>query len=101
MSYSLEILSDSTGDPTRPFGAYLLFVRWSRMGAQLVEGHLESEFLAYGNSGPEAEFELTALSLTDAQRHLDAQLRARDGASGRRWLNVTEDESDDTSAGRP
>ena len=100
MSYSLEILSDSTGDPARPYGAYLLFVRWSRMGSQLVEGHLESEFLTYGNSAAEAEYELTALSLTDAQRHLDTQLRARDGESGRRWLNVIEDESDDTPAGQ-
>ena len=100
MSYSLEILSDSTGDPARPFGAYLLFVRWSRMGAQLVEGHIESEFLTYGHTAAEAEYELTALSLTDAQRHLDTQLRARDGESGRRWLNVIEDESDDTPAGQ-
>ena len=48
----------------------------------------------------EAEYELTALSLTEAQRQLDTQLRARDGESGRRWLNVIEDESDDTPAGQ-
>ena len=27
-SYSVEIVSDESGDKTRPFAAYLLFVRW-------------------------------------------------------------------------
>jgi hypothetical protein len=30
MSYSLDLLTDATGDAARPFGAYLIFVRWSR-----------------------------------------------------------------------
>ena len=35
-----------TGDPERPWGAYLLFVRWSRIGATSPSGHLETDFLA-------------------------------------------------------
>jgi hypothetical protein len=98
-SYTLEILSDATGEKARPFGAYLLFVQWSRMGAQRADGHVESAFLTFGSSAAAVEYELTALPLADAQRILDTLLRDRDGASGRRWLSVIEDESDDGSEG--
>jgi len=88
MSYSLDVLSDSTGDASRPFGAYLIFVQWSRMGAQKAEGHLETEFLAWGQGAAEAERALGAMPLAEAQRALDALVAARDGASTRRWWDV-------------
>jgi hypothetical protein len=88
MSYSLDVLSDSTGEPARPVGAYLIFVQWSRMGAQKAEGHLETEFLAWGESAAEAERALGAMPLAEAQRALDALIAARDGASTRRWWDV-------------
>ena len=89
-SYSIEILSDTTGEAGRPFGAYLMFVQWSRLGAQKVEGHVESEFLAWGNRGEDAETQLGAMPLADAQSVLDGLLRERDGASSRRWWTATE-----------
>jgi hypothetical protein len=92
MSYSLDLLSDSTGEPARPFGAYLIFVQWARMGAQKAEGHLETDFLAWGNSADEAERALGAMTLIDAQRALDALVAARDGGSTRRWFDVMRDE---------
>ncbi|MFI5231955.1 MAG: hypothetical protein ACHQSE_05515 [Gemmatimonadales bacterium] len=88
MSYSLDVLSDSTGDAARPFGAYLIFVQWSRVGAQKAEGHLETDFLAWGSSAAEAERALGAMPLTEAQRALDALVAARDGGSTRRWWDV-------------
>lgn len=93
-SYSLEILSDSTGEAARPFGAYLMFVQWSRLGAQKVEGHLESEFLHFGASTGAAEEMLGAMKLAEAQRVLDALLRARDGESSRRWINALKEAPD-------
>ena len=63
MSYSLDLLSDSTGEAARPFGAYLIFVQWSRMGAQKAEGHLETDFLAWGTSAADAERALGAMLL--------------------------------------
>jgi len=95
MSYSLDVLSDSTGETARPFGAYLIFVQWSRMGAQKAEGHLETDFLAWGNSAGEAENALGALPLTEAQRALDALISARDGASTRRWFDVMREDTGD------
>lgn len=88
MSYSLDILSDATGESARPFGAYLIFVQWARLGAQKAEGHLETDFLAWGTNGGEAELALGALPLAEAQRALDALIAARDGASTRRWFDV-------------
>src|SRR5262245_30592516 len=96
-SYSIEVLSDSTGEAERPFGAYLMFVQWSRLGAQKVEGHLESEFLTFGPDTAAAEQLLGTLKLAEAQRILDELLRTRDGASSRRWWSMTE-EKDEGSA---
>jgi hypothetical protein len=96
-SYSIEILSDSTGESARPYGAYLMFVQWSRLGAQKVEGHLETEFLTFGPSTGEAEALLGTLKLAEAQRLLDALLRMRDGDSTRRWISLTEDKGGDTA----
>lgn len=92
MSYSLDVLSDSTGDAARPFGAYLIFVQWSRMGAQKAEGHLETDFLSWGPTGEDAERALGAMPLTEAQRLLDALVAARDGESTRRWWDVMRDD---------
>lgn len=88
MSYSLDVLSDGTGEPTRPFGAYLIFVQWSRMGAQKAEGHLETDFLAWGATAADAERALGVMPLADAQRALDGLIARRDGASTRRWWDV-------------
>ncbi len=88
MSYSLDVLSDATGDAARPFGGYLIFVQWSRMGAQKAEGHLETDFLTWGSTADEAERALGAMPLTEAQRTLDALVAARDGQSTRRWWDV-------------
>jgi hypothetical protein len=88
MSYSLDILSDSTGESARPYGAYLIFVQWARLGAQKAEGHLETDFIAWGMSEGEAELALGALPLAQAQRALDTLIATRDGASTRRWFDV-------------
>ena len=93
-SYSIEILGDSTDDPVEPFGAYLMFVQWSRLGAQKVEGHVESEFLAWGETIDEAEGLLGVMKLSAAQAELDALLRARDNDSTRRWYGATESGAD-------
>ena len=97
-SYSIEILSDSTDDPVEPFGAYLMFVQWSRLGAQKVEGHVESEFLAWGETADEAEGLLGEMKLAGAQTVLDGLLRARDNDSTRRWYGATESGADNNGA---
>lgn len=92
MSYSLDMLSDSTGDAARPYGAFLLFVQWSRIGAQKAEGHLETDFVAWGATAADAERAIGAMPITEAQRLLDALIVERDGASTRRWWDVMRDD---------
>jgi hypothetical protein len=92
MSYSLEVLTDETGDPVHPFGAYIVFLQWRRMGEQGIAGHLETEFLAFADTAQEALDQAGDLPLTEAQRLLDGLVAARDGDSGRRWFDVMKDE---------
>lgn len=93
-SYSVELATDESGEPARPFGAFFLFLRWRRLGAQGVEGHLESDFLAWGDSADSAREALGRMTLADVKGVLDALIAAR-GTSSRRWWDVMRDEDDD------
>ena len=75
MSYSVEIVVDDTGVAGRAFGAYFLFLRWRRMGAQGVEGHLETDYLAYGPTEDAARDAIGQLTLTAVKRMLDDLIR--------------------------
>lgn len=88
MSYSVSIEVDETGDADAPWGAYLLFLRWRRLGTQGVEGHLESGFLETGASRDEAGAALAAWSLAGVKKVLDDCIAAASGPSARRWWDV-------------
>lgn len=75
-SYSVEIVADSSGERNRPFAAYLLFVRW-RQGDPVASGHLETEFIAYGNTEDEVRSLVGALSLNEVKSRLDALIKAK------------------------
>src|SRR5690606_19117869 len=62
-AYSVEPSADRSGDPEHPWGGFLLFLRWRRIGAQGVEGHLETGFLALANSHSAALEAVRSLSL--------------------------------------
>jgi hypothetical protein len=88
-SYSAEILTDETGEPDRPHGAYLLFVRWARVGASAPAGHLESAFVAYGRTPEAATQAVGALPLNTVKELLDGLIAATPGpTSGRRWWDA-------------
>jgi hypothetical protein len=80
MPYSVEVMTDRTGDPARPVGAYLFFPRWRRVGEEGVDGHLESDFLAWGRDRAEARAALGDLPLEEAQRILDVLIERAAGA---------------------
>lgn len=93
-SYSVELCAESTGEAARPFGAYLLFLRWRRIGAQGVEGHLESDFLAWGETEAAAREAIGRMSLSEVKAALDRLVRDR-SAPTRRWWDVMRDEGGD------
>lgn len=77
-SYSVEILADRADVPEGAFGAFFLFVQWKRFGAQGVEGHLETGFLAWGADATAAKAALGAMPVEEVQRILDARIRERE-----------------------
>lgn len=98
-SYSVEIMADETGEKNRPFGAYLLFVKW-REGDPVAAGHLETDYLAYGATSGEVLASVGAMKLDEVRRGLDALIAERaemDSAPARtdvRWWDAMRDEGD-------
>lgn len=96
MSYSVEIMAGRTGEPGRPWGAFLLFLRWRRMGEQGVEGHLETDFLVHGATESEARARLGVIPLLEAKQALENLVR-RDygGTPTRKWWDVMREDADE------
>jgi hypothetical protein len=85
-SYSVEILTDESGDKARPFAAYLLFVRWGQ-GDPVASGHLETEFLSYAMTEEEARHMVGEMSLNEVKAKLDALIRG-EKSSGTTWWDA-------------
>ena len=96
-SYSVEILADDERDGAEPWGGYLFFIRWARIGASSPDGHVESDILAHGATESEARARVGALPLSEVKRVLDELIaRAPGGAAKRKWwdaMAADEDES--------
>jgi hypothetical protein len=90
-SYSVEIMTDETGDPSRPWAGYLLFVRW-RQGDPVASGHVETGYLRYGATEADAREQVGAMLLNDALAELNSAIAAQD--SSRPWWESMND--DDT-----
>ena len=97
-SYSVEIEAAPTGHSEHPWGAYLLFVQWSRVGGASPAGHLETDFLAEADSEADVRAIVGALSLGQVRAALHALIAGRDGGTPtRRWWDAMRD--DDTHDG--
>jgi hypothetical protein len=96
MSYSVAIESDATGDAERPWGAYFLFMRWRRVGPQGVEGHVETDYLAYGQTAAESRQALGAMSLNGVRAELERLIAARAASErpSRKWWDAMRDEAE-------
>ena len=98
-SYSVEIVADETGESDRPFGAYLLFVKW-REGDPVAAGHLETDYLAYGATDAEVLARVGAIKLSEVRSRLDALIAERaemesgPAATDVRWWDAMRDEGD-------
>jgi hypothetical protein len=95
LSYSVEIVSAPTGHAERAWGAYLLFVQWSRVGATSPSGHVETDFLAEADTEADALAVVASLSLSEVRAALHAAVAERaHGAPTRRWWDAMRDDSD-------
>jgi hypothetical protein len=95
-SYSVEIVTDTTGDSAAPYAAYLLFVKWARIGAQTPEGHLETDYHARAATEDLARAAVGAWQLSAVKRVLDGLIAARPGVgSERRWWDAMQAEGNE------
>ena len=93
MSYSVEIVVDETEISGRPYGAYFMFLRWRRVGTQGIEGHLETDYLAYGATEAAARDAIGAMSLGAVKHLLDELIREQSAnRPSRRWWDAMRDE---------
>lgn len=100
-AYSVDIVTDETGDPASPWGAYLFFVRWGT-GEPQVTGHLETTFLATGLNEAVVRHQVGAMPLASVKATLDGLIRTQ-GAASRPWWEVAatergEDDDGDATA---
>ena len=95
MSYSVELCTDQTGDDGTPWGGYLLFLRWRRVGEPGVDGHLETDFIVRADTEDEALAELGRMPLATVKATLDGLIRKSDaGVPRRKWWDVMRDPRD-------
>jgi hypothetical protein len=98
-SYSVEIVSDESSLKDKPFAAYLLFVRW-REGDPVASGHLETDYLAFGQTEQETIAAVGALKLSEVRELLDNLVSQREQAeresstAERKWWDVMREESE-------
>ncbi len=90
VSYSVEIVADETGEPARPYAGYLLFVRW-RAGDPVASGHLETDYLEYGESEAVTIAKVGAMRLSEVRATLDSLIADR-ASAGRPWRESMRDE---------
>ena len=83
-SYSVEIVTDESGDKAKPFAAYLLFVRWGR-GDPVASGHLETEFLAFAATEDDARRAVGEMRLSDVKEKLDSLIRGEKSSQTKWW----------------
>ncbi len=95
-SYSVEILAEQTNDGERePWGAFFLFVKWARIGAQSPEGHLESDYIENGATEEEARRRAGEMPLNLVKLLLEGLITRRDAAQPtRRWFDAMRDENE-------
>jgi hypothetical protein len=94
-SYSVEIMAEPLPDASSGWGAYLLFVKWARLGGQTPEGHVETEFLATAPTEAEVRVRIGGMTLASVKEVLDRAIAARSSAEPtRRWWDAMRDEGD-------
>lgn len=74
--YTVDIDTEETGDASRPWAAFLVFVRWAATGAGIM-GHVTSEDVAVADSEHEARAAALELTLYELKRELDRAIEAR------------------------
>lgn len=95
-SYSVELCVDQVNDAGTIWGGYFLFLRWRRLGASGVEGHLETDYVVRATSADSARQALGALTLQQVREALEQRIEDTAPPAARRWFDVMRAEPDDS-----
>lgn len=90
-SYSVEIMTDETGDRERPWGGYLLFVRYQH-GDPIASGHVETAFLRFADTEAQARELVGTMQLNDALAELNKVI-ADQSSEARPWWEAMRHEN--------
>jgi hypothetical protein len=74
--YTVDVETEATNDPERPFVAFFVFIRWAATGAGIMQ-HVESEDVAHGATDAEARTAALELSLYEVKAELDAAIERK------------------------
>lgn len=91
-SYSVELSVDQVNDAGTLWAAYLLFLRWRRLGQSGVEGHLETDYLTRAASRDAARAALGVFTLQQVREQLEARIAETAPRPSRRWFDVMRDD---------
>ncbi len=101
LSYSVELCVDQVNDAGTLWGAYLLFLRWRRVGASGVEGHLETDYVARAATADAARAALARLTLQEVRDQLELRIAATAPPTARRWFDVMRDDAGASDSDAP
>jgi hypothetical protein len=90
-SYSVELCADQINDAATLWGAYLLFLRWRRIGASGVEGHLETDYIFRATEEDTVRAALGTLTLPQVKYLLEQRIEETAPPPARRWFDVMHD----------
>lgn len=88
-SYSVEIMTDETGDPSQPWAGYLLFVRYQQ-GDPIASGHVETPYLRFAVTEEDARAAVGAMQLNEALAELNDAIAQ--SLESRPWWESMNDE---------
>jgi len=74
--YTVAVETDAGDDPSAPWSAYLVFVRWAQTGTAIM-GHLETPDLAAAPTEDQARAALEELPLERVREILDETIRRK------------------------
>lgn len=75
-AYTVDIDTEATNDPDRPFAAFFVFVRWAATGAGIMD-HVETGDVATGPSEDAAREAAMELTLYEVKAELDAAIERK------------------------
>jgi hypothetical protein len=86
-SYSVEVMTDETGDSRQPWAAYLFFVRYQH-GDPIASGHVETPYLRFASSEDEAKSLVGAMTLNEAVEELNKAISDTSNSSRPWWESM-------------